>query len=554
MAFGQLGGDVAQGMHRAPLLISVRPQLPDGLPQSWRPVGDDEPGRVKAASDQVTAEGQPVLIALTATKLQPEQDFSALEGDPPGDQHPLRWRVVGVQLQIDRIQEQVDKVVLVQAALAPAAIALAVSSSTARPSTSRYGLIEGVLQHGLDIPHREPAEKRADDQRLQRIVCARCPAKHPRLEPQPGRVPDPRALDLHRARGRLIVLRPLVAVAMRTGVLGALVAPAAEELVNSSSSACWMISRAPSRPISSIGSASWPTPISVVELVAEPLARGYSRPSGRTSCVVVTDKAEATPASFPPDSERDPRALLRVEGVVAALDHGVRREHAVGTPDSDNDEVAWTDLVPLRCRRRDPVETHPHQIACQLWHLTGHRDETLREVQQIARHSTNVSVCGRPPTKCSRSRARPSSLPGQQRRTLAQVPARQLPLSSSPSATSPHHFGDQPQLREDAVASRRRASRRPVGPRVWSPLRSPALSPRRHECVVRQSSGACVDLVRGGFLDGNRSNTSEQRLNGPGNAAEQLVHLVTRGITVPVIAAEIPNTSGGTRWRFVFRM
>ena len=62
-----------------------------------------------------------------------------------------------------------------------------------------------------------------------------------------------------------------------------------------------MINRAPSRPISSIGSASSPaSPISVSSSWRNRSLGVTLVPSGRTSCVVVTDKAEATPrSSFP---------------------------------------------------------------------------------------------------------------------------------------------------------------------------------------------------------------------------------------------------------------
>jgi hypothetical protein len=88
------------------------PQLADRLPQAGRPVGDDHGRRAQAAVDEVAAERQPALVALAAPERQAEQHLAALERDAPGDQHALRRLVVGMQLQIDRVQEAVDDVVL----------------------------------------------------------------------------------------------------------------------------------------------------------------------------------------------------------------------------------------------------------------------------------------------------------------------------------------------------------------------------------------------------------------------------------------------------------
>lgn len=89
---------------------------------------------------------------------------------------------------------------------------------------------------------------------------------------------------------------------------------------------------------------------------------------------------------------RPARALLLVEAVVSALHDGISHEHAVGTPDGDDHEVTRTDPVAQHCGRRDPVQTTPHQIAPELRHLPRHRDETLREVQQITRHRVSIRL------------------------------------------------------------------------------------------------------------------------------------------------------------------
>ena len=150
-------------------------------------------------SMQVAAEGEPVLVALAAAQRQPEQHLAALQRDAPGDQHALGRLVVGAQLQIQRVQEQVDEVVLVEPALAPAPVALA--RVLADPRDGRladHRLVEGLLQRGLDVAHRQPAQERADDQRLQRVRARHVPAEDPALEPQLARVAHARALELDR--------------------------------------------------------------------------------------------------------------------------------------------------------------------------------------------------------------------------------------------------------------------------------------------------------------------------------------------------------------------
>src|SRR5437867_3871217 len=78
-----------------------------------------------ARGAQVATEVEPVLVALPRAELQPKQHFPPLERDAPGDQHALGRRVVGPQLQIDGVEEEVDEVVLVQPPAAPGAVSLA---------------------------------------------------------------------------------------------------------------------------------------------------------------------------------------------------------------------------------------------------------------------------------------------------------------------------------------------------------------------------------------------------------------------------------------------
>ena len=281
-----------------------RPQLARGLPQPGRAVGDDQRRRAQPAVDEVAAEGEPVLVALAAAEREPEQHLAALQRDAPGDQHALGRLVVGAQLQIQRVAEQVDEVVLVEPALAPAPVALA--RVLADPGDGRladHRLIEGLLQRRLDVAHRQPAQERADDQRLQRVRARHVPAEDAALEAQLARVAHPRALELDRPRGRHHPPR-LIAVAVAHRLLGALIAHAAEELGH------LVLERLlqdqpraqPTDPLERIGLAV-DAGQHLIELAAKPLARGYSRhagvPPSASTCQV---KAEATPALLSPGS------------------------------------------------------------------------------------------------------------------------------------------------------------------------------------------------------------------------------------------------------------
>src|SRR5262249_24646739 len=55
-------------MHRAPLAVTVRPQLLNRPDQSRRPIGDDQHWRPQPAADKVATHLQPVLEALRLTE------------------------------------------------------------------------------------------------------------------------------------------------------------------------------------------------------------------------------------------------------------------------------------------------------------------------------------------------------------------------------------------------------------------------------------------------------------------------------------------------------
>jgi len=194
------------------------------------PVGDQERRRSQPAGDQVAAEVEPVLVALARAEGKPEQDLPALERDAPGDQDALGRGVVGAQLQVDGVEEQVDEVVLCQAALAPGAVALArggADSADRRLGDDRT--VEGLLQRRLDVAHREAAQEGADDERLERVRARHALAHDRAAEAERGGVAHARTLELECPGGRLHP-HPLVAVAMRERLAAALVALAAEEL------------------------------------------------------------------------------------------------------------------------------------------------------------------------------------------------------------------------------------------------------------------------------------------------------------------------------------
>ena len=267
------------------------------------PSATDQPRRVHSAAGQVAAEGEPVLVALARAELQPEQDLSALQRHAPGDQDPLGRRVVGVQLQIDRVEEQVHEVVLLELALAPAAVALAGVLQHARHCRLRdHRLIERLRQRGLDVAHREAAQERADHQCLQRVGARDALANDPRLEAQLGRVADSRPLDLHRPRGRPHRLRPLIPVAMRDRCLGALVAGAAEELGQLVLERL-LDDQPGAKPTDLLDRIRQLTGITDQRRRARgATARSglLSYPSGRTSCVVVTGQSGGyAQTSFP---------------------------------------------------------------------------------------------------------------------------------------------------------------------------------------------------------------------------------------------------------------
>jgi hypothetical protein len=146
------------------------PQLADRLPQPGGTVGADEPRGVHSPEDQVAAEGQPRLVALPRAELQTEQDFAALPASRPRQPtHPPRachpGAASGKSHRGTGTRGRAHPAAACTTGLAPARV---LQHSRDR-RLGDHRLIEGLLQGGLDIAHRQAAKERADHQRLQRV-------------------------------------------------------------------------------------------------------------------------------------------------------------------------------------------------------------------------------------------------------------------------------------------------------------------------------------------------------------------------------------------------
>ena len=137
-----------------------------------------------------------------------------------------------------------------------------------------------LLEHGLDVARREAAQERADHKRLQRPGARHVLAQHPALEAELGRVAHAWTLQLDGAAGGAHPA-PLVAVAVRHRLLGALVAGATEELAHLVLQRLLQDqprSQATDRLHRILLLAD--TGQRLIELCAKPIARGYSRHAG----------------------------------------------------------------------------------------------------------------------------------------------------------------------------------------------------------------------------------------------------------------------------------
>ena len=108
---------------------------------------------------EVAAEVEPAIAALPRAEPEPKQDLPALERHALGVKDTLGRLVVWSQLQVDRIQKQVDEVVSCPAPIRPGQVALPRLHADA--GDCRLGddrAIEGVLERRLDVPDRQTAQ------------------------------------------------------------------------------------------------------------------------------------------------------------------------------------------------------------------------------------------------------------------------------------------------------------------------------------------------------------------------------------------------------------
>src|SRR5439155_26000331 len=150
----------------------------------------------------------PTVVILMAQMLpdrrgtlqgQAEQDLSALHGHPPADQDTLGGLIIGAQLQVDRIEEAVDDVVLLETTPAPLSGSLpGVLTDAGDRGARRDRLLEDLLERRLHIARREAPKERADHQRLQGVRAGHALAEHPALKAELARITDPRTLQVHR--------------------------------------------------------------------------------------------------------------------------------------------------------------------------------------------------------------------------------------------------------------------------------------------------------------------------------------------------------------------
>jgi hypothetical protein len=173
-----------------------------GAPSASTSAGERSPRSIMSRAN--ASQG---VVALAAPQSQSEQDLPALQGYSPADQDSLRWCVVGAQLQIDRIQKQVDDVVGLEALAAPLPVSLAGVLTDPRDRALRGDrLLEDILQRRLDIPRREAPQEAADHQRLQAWVRA---TPLPRIRLSNPSLPASRILGRSRRIAPLVVFTVL---------------------------------------------------------------------------------------------------------------------------------------------------------------------------------------------------------------------------------------------------------------------------------------------------------------------------------------------------------
>ncbi len=182
-----------------------------------------------------------------------------------------------------------------------------------------------------DFLHQQPPRPACDRPRrklpitndFSACVCVML-AERPALEPQLARVANPRALQAHRGRSRLL-RPPFKSVAETDRLGGALIPPRLRNSVTSSSSAC--CKTAASQPTDHpTGSSSPATPASTSSSSQRNLSLGATAPSGRTSTSFVFPEHSGGARLLPRHAW--PRAAQRRRQGRLPLDHRRRRRPA----------------------------------------------------------------------------------------------------------------------------------------------------------------------------------------------------------------------------------
>jgi hypothetical protein len=155
-------------MHSAVLAVSARPQLLDRQGQPGRAIGDDQARGGESAGAEVAAELEPVLLGLARARTHRNQRPCAVFGESPRA-HDAFLGAAGADRQVDRIEEQHHQLDLVQ--IAARELREALMQLGADPGHGRFRRAPepSLLTQRLDVTHREAANERADDHRLERV-------------------------------------------------------------------------------------------------------------------------------------------------------------------------------------------------------------------------------------------------------------------------------------------------------------------------------------------------------------------------------------------------
>ena len=217
-------------MDQTPLPQAVGEADLDRADQPWCPVGDHQQRRPQPASDQLTKEPSPGVVALVAGRCQPDQQRRALGGDPPGAQDRL-GPCLGVHPEVAAVQVQVLQLDPGEIPVLPG-VELGLDH-LADPADGR--LRQGRLrpqrlgQRRLHVADRETTDEPRQHQRLQRVGAADALAQQPRGERLVGAT-HLGPLQDHRAGGGLDLKLGMTVAIPGAVTLATHIAVAAQEL------------------------------------------------------------------------------------------------------------------------------------------------------------------------------------------------------------------------------------------------------------------------------------------------------------------------------------